>query len=387
MTITERDSDLVETREAVFSTDHRYRYLLTRIWNPDVAPILFICLNPSTADAMANDPTVRRMCGFGRRENAGGIVVANLFALRSSNPAVLKRALDPVGPDNDEHLRAAARAAARVVVAWGAGGSLAGREPGRAGPHRRADTHRSRRGGGLPRPHQGRTPAASSLPARRHAARVLEGRAVTFPSAAAAARSREAAPIHVDGYHCDRLEFDLDLGEHRRRQAVGLGAVPDLGLLDALMDLPAGYRLDYRSMAEKDRSTVRWLAKRLPPGALEVERSGRNYTAATRLISPILRADIAIVEGRRYAQGHFKKASWFAPMCRRAVTYPAGALARAEADPLLLTEYDLYGVGLGERADAEIRWIVEPGEYRAMRFTPAAWWFAERVYGQWLQCT
>lgn len=128
MTITERDSDLVETREAVFSTDHRYRYLLTRIWNPDVAPTLFICLNPSTADAMANDPTVRRMCGFARRENAGGIVVANLFALRSSNPAVLKRAFDPVGPDNDEHLRAAARAAARVVVAWGAGGSLAGRD-------------------------------------------------------------------------------------------------------------------------------------------------------------------------------------------------------------------------------------------------------------------
>lgn len=197
-------------------------------------------------------------------------------------------------------------------------------------------------------------------------------------------RSSEHTPVHVDGYHCDRLEFDLDLGEHERRQAAGLGAVPDLGLLDALMDLPSGHRLEYRSMQEKDRSTVRWLDRRLPPGALEVERSDRYYAAATRLISPILRADIAIVEGHRYAQGHFARASWFAPMCRRAVTYPAGALARAEADPLLLTEYDLYGVGLGERTDDAIRWIVEPGDYRAMRFTAAAWWFAERVYDQWL---
>jgi hypothetical protein len=72
---------------AVFdSTAREYRYLLTRIWDPAVKPVVFLMLNPSTADAFEDDPTSRRCTGFAKREGAGGLVVVNLFGLRSTDP-------------------------------------------------------------------------------------------------------------------------------------------------------------------------------------------------------------------------------------------------------------------------------------------------------------
>lgn len=73
---------------AEFSPDRRYRYILTRRWSP--APMLgCIGLNPSTADELQDDPTVRRWMGFARRDGFGGIVVGNLFAFRATNPRVM----------------------------------------------------------------------------------------------------------------------------------------------------------------------------------------------------------------------------------------------------------------------------------------------------------
>jgi hypothetical protein len=104
---------------AVISADGTYRYSLVRIWDPARPRLVFVMLNPSTADASEDDRTIGRCMDFARRNGYGSIEVVNLFALRSTDPRHLATHPDPVGPDNDLHLQ---RAAYRrvVVVAWGA---------------------------------------------------------------------------------------------------------------------------------------------------------------------------------------------------------------------------------------------------------------------------
>ncbi|MCQ4189429.1 DUF1643 domain-containing protein [Methylocystis suflitae] len=110
-------------RAAVISACGAYRYSLTRRWSG--APLLpFVMLNPSTADAKEDDPTIRRCIGFARREGAGGLIVANLYGLRSPSPEALWSARDPIGPENWRTLVGlAAQAIAQslpIICAWGA---------------------------------------------------------------------------------------------------------------------------------------------------------------------------------------------------------------------------------------------------------------------------
>jgi hypothetical protein len=81
--------------------------------------VCFVMLNPSTADAFQDDPTIRRCIGFARAWGYGGLHVVNLYSFRTPSPAYLKKAPRPNGPDNDAHLHQAAAAATRVVAAWG----------------------------------------------------------------------------------------------------------------------------------------------------------------------------------------------------------------------------------------------------------------------------
>jgi len=100
----------------------RYRYSLEREWSK-APPMVFCMLNPSTADASVDDPTIRRCIGFAKREGCGGIYVVNLFAYRATNPADLRSAGDPFGPENAEEIGAAMTWAAvggPFVAAWGA---------------------------------------------------------------------------------------------------------------------------------------------------------------------------------------------------------------------------------------------------------------------------
>ena len=85
---------------------------------------MFIMLNPSTADASADDPTIRRCIGFAHDWGYGGVRVGNLFAWRTPYPAVLRSVSDPIGRDNDGALRQLAAGAALVVAAWGVHGTL-----------------------------------------------------------------------------------------------------------------------------------------------------------------------------------------------------------------------------------------------------------------------
>jgi len=98
-----------------------YRYALWRTWDAVKPRMLWIMLNPSTADGKSDDPTIRRCVGFAHAWGYGGIDVANLYALRATDPRDLRQAqVDPVGPDNDTFIKAAAMQSAEVVCGWGA---------------------------------------------------------------------------------------------------------------------------------------------------------------------------------------------------------------------------------------------------------------------------
>jgi hypothetical protein len=111
------------------STPFTHRYVLTRYWGDEPAWV-FVMLNPSTADAYVLDPTVRRCIGFARAGGAGGVMVLNAFALRSTDPRVLRTAVNPVGVDNDAAIAAALwwRTHGPVVVAWGVHAKLGRRD-------------------------------------------------------------------------------------------------------------------------------------------------------------------------------------------------------------------------------------------------------------------
>lgn len=134
-----------ERLAAVFSEDRRYRYWLRRGYGaglrPSVRrpPCVFILLNPSTANAYKDDPTVRKCMRFAHSWGHREVIITNLFAYRATDPEDMMAAADPVGPDNDEALLAAADYANRfsddgrsftsgpIIMAWGNHGAYAGR--------------------------------------------------------------------------------------------------------------------------------------------------------------------------------------------------------------------------------------------------------------------
>ena len=107
-----------EHKDATFSPCRTWRYQLRRRWS--LGPWCnFLMLNPSTADETVNDPTVTRAERFARRWAYGGLIVTNLFAFRATDPQVMRAAADPVGPENDAAILAAAKASGLVLCAWG----------------------------------------------------------------------------------------------------------------------------------------------------------------------------------------------------------------------------------------------------------------------------
>lgn len=106
-------------RHATISDCCQFRYRLWRKWAIG-SPLLFVMLNPSTADGLQDDATIRRCYGFAARAGFGELEVVNLYAYRATKPAELKAAGYPVGPENDQHIREAVLDAAAVCVAWGA---------------------------------------------------------------------------------------------------------------------------------------------------------------------------------------------------------------------------------------------------------------------------
>jgi hypothetical protein len=117
MTASLFDDDVFKS--AVISECGTYRYLLTRTWDGSLPGVGFIMLNPSTADASVDDPTIRRCIGFAKAWGYGAITVRNLYALRSTDPKALRSHPHPHGPDNYRYLEAAV-SDDLTVCAWGA---------------------------------------------------------------------------------------------------------------------------------------------------------------------------------------------------------------------------------------------------------------------------
>lgn len=120
-------STIDEIRSATLSECGTYRYELSRVWSLDGPRVLFVMLNPSTADHDVDDPTIRKCSGFAKRWGFSGLVVVNLFAFRATKPADLKKAEHPVGELNRDYLLNGALECDEIVCAWGAHGKLHGR--------------------------------------------------------------------------------------------------------------------------------------------------------------------------------------------------------------------------------------------------------------------
>lgn len=108
--------------DATISSCGVYRYRLYRSLDSDLRwyrPAVFVMLNPSTADEIENDPTIRRCIDFAKREGRTHMIVINLFALRSTDPKALKYHADPVGPDNLIHWEKELKNSDFKIAAWG----------------------------------------------------------------------------------------------------------------------------------------------------------------------------------------------------------------------------------------------------------------------------
>jgi hypothetical protein len=106
--------------DAIFSPDRVYRYRLSRVWRPAALMVVWLLLNPSTADESRDDPTIRRCMGYSINWGFGGCIIHNLFAYRSTYPEELVSiwCKDPIGPDNDAAILADAKNC-KVICGWG----------------------------------------------------------------------------------------------------------------------------------------------------------------------------------------------------------------------------------------------------------------------------
>lgn len=112
--------------DAVLSPCRCYRYELWRAWAQG-ATVVFIGLNPSTADEKEDDPTIRKCVAYAKRWGYAGLCMTNLFAFRATDPAAMMAASDPVGPNNDATLRRLYATLGVLVAAWGNDGKHLGR--------------------------------------------------------------------------------------------------------------------------------------------------------------------------------------------------------------------------------------------------------------------
>ncbi|WP_341368042.1 DUF1643 domain-containing protein [Yoonia sp. BS5-3] len=114
---------------AIYSDCERYRYALSRSWDQTGKRLLYVMLNPSKATEVQNDPTVERCERRARALGFGAMQVTNIFAWRETDPHKMRKAKDPIGPDNDRVLQEGALWADVIIAAWGTHGAHLGRGP------------------------------------------------------------------------------------------------------------------------------------------------------------------------------------------------------------------------------------------------------------------
>ena len=107
------------SQKARFSSCSLYRYSLERSWEEGKGRVLFIGLNPSTADHKRDDPTIRRCVGFAKSWGYQSMEIVNLFAFRATYPKDLKAASNPIGKQNDIWISNAEKRSDLIIVCWG----------------------------------------------------------------------------------------------------------------------------------------------------------------------------------------------------------------------------------------------------------------------------
>ncbi len=121
------DLDFPTRGQAIISPCETYRYRLERRWRLSGTTVNFILLNPSKANESIDDNTSTRLTDYAKRWGHAGYILTNLFAFRATDPADMLSVPDPIGPENDYHIRSAASDAQLIVVGWGRGGSFRNR--------------------------------------------------------------------------------------------------------------------------------------------------------------------------------------------------------------------------------------------------------------------
>lgn len=114
-------------KSAELSYCRNYRYALWRTWDNSKPRVMFIGLNPSTADETQDDPTLRRCMNYAQAWGFGGVSTANLFAYRATEPTDMKKAKCPIGDQNDKWLKQLVTESNLVIAAWGNDGSFLNR--------------------------------------------------------------------------------------------------------------------------------------------------------------------------------------------------------------------------------------------------------------------
>lgn len=182
-------------------------------------------------------------------------------------------------------------------------------------------------------------------------------------------------PSQIGGYAGADLRLDIDQAEHERRAAAGIGLVTGHGFggLDVLMALPHGLPVPLAALTDHQRAYVR----RAPAGIC----TATGGQVVRQAIRPC-RVVMATVHAKSAGTGAMQSASRFAPFCARQVVVTRPPSLRL---PERALEFGFYGIGLLlAHGGGELETLVEPRPWRPQRHTPAAWWFAERAYGQFL---
>jgi hypothetical protein len=182
-------------------------------------------------------------------------------------------------------------------------------------------------------------------------------------------------PSRIGGYSGATLHLDIDQAEHDRRREAGLELATGHGFggLDVLMALPHGLPVPLNSHTDHQRAYVR----RAPAGICTVSDG-----QVVRHITRPCRVTLATVHAKSASTLALDSASRLAPFCARQVVVTQPPTLHYPEREL---EFGFYGIGLLlEHDGGELETLVQPRPWRPMRHTPAAWWFAERAYGQYL---
>lgn len=116
-------------RKTVLSSCRTYRYCLWREWdNSNTRYVMFIGVNPSTADEVEDDATIRRCVGYAKNWGFGALCMVNLFAFRARDPEDMKLSKHPIGSDNDRWIMELSNEAEWIIAGWGKNGTHLNRD-------------------------------------------------------------------------------------------------------------------------------------------------------------------------------------------------------------------------------------------------------------------